>query len=955
MPSALETLVKILKLEQDTGYQDKAVIGGLRSFSTHWTADAHAQARKPEHHLLIDELAERLNAYGDLSSPGERHESIKYMLGRIMGRIPVPGAAAAAPAAKPEAPPPPTAPPAPRADQPRQPDRQQWQQQQQSQQRQPPIPRPPVVEQAIEQAGDQAGLRAPVAEAPLPVQAAPEPQPSPVEPPQPPAAPLDRLPGDQGQQQGQQTVAPEAPPIAYDRGQVEQAGRQGPQPEAAGTTAAPRPPEPTRSAAPARRRRGLRDPQRDGEVLRALKAPVSTVSGIGSKIAEKLAHIGVRSIDDLLYCFPRRYDDYTRMVPLNKLEPGQTVTVIGTVRSSTIIKGRRGQEVLNVTVDDGSDTLTISFFGQPYLRNKLERGVQVVFSGKTDLFRGRITMNNPEWEMMEREALHTRAIVPVYPLTRGLSAHNMRRFTRSIVEQWTSQLPDYMPESVLERTDMPDLGWAIQQIHFPASWDSLQQGRHRLVFDELLLLQLGVMRNRRDWQSVPGDPMPVGDDWVEAFAAALPYALTGAQTRSIQAIREDMARAVPMNRLLQGDVGSGKTVVAVLAMTIAVMNGHQAAIMAPTGILAEQHYRGISRLIQSTPGGENIHVRLLTSATPAQERADILWGLGEGSVHLIVGTHALLEEEVSFNRLGLVVVDEQHRFGVAQRGRLRGKGINPHVLIMTATPIPRTLALTMYADLDLTVLDEMPPGRTPIDTRVLLPKERERAYSFIDAQINKGRQAFVVYPLVEASENEAMAEVRSAVEEFERLQQEVFPTRRLGLLHGRLPPAEKDGVMLAFSRGELDVLVSTSVVEVGIDVPNASVMLIEGANRFGLAQLHQFRGRVGRGEHPSYCLLVPDSGEMDNARLQAMESTTDGFKLAEIDWEMRGAGELLGTRQSGGPARLGEYMDVRTVEQAQFEARTLYEEDPDLRLPEHEALRERLRASFGERTDADVS
>ncbi len=938
MPSALETLVKILKLEQDTGYQNKAVIGGLRSFSTHWTADAHAQARKPEHHLLVDELAERLNAYGDLSTPAERHESIKHMLGRIMGRIPAPGAAAA-PAVKPESPPAPTMPPALPADESRLPEQQQ------------PIPRPPVVEQAR----DQAGIRAPVAEAPLPVQTAREPEPPLVETLPPPAAPLDVLPGDRGDQTVVPEAAPEALPIVHHDGQVELASSEAAQAEVAEAPIVHRPPEPSRSAAPARRRRGLRDPQRDGEVLRALKAPVSTVSGIGPKIAEKLEHIGVRTIGDLLYCFPRRYDDYTRMVPLNKLEPGQTVTVIGTVRSSTIIKGKRGQEVLNVTVDDGSGTLTISFFGQPYLRNKLERGVQVVFSGKTDLFRGRIAMNNPEWEMMEREALHTRAIVPVYPLTRGLSAHNMRRFTRSIVEQWTSQLPDYMPESVLERTDMPDLGWAIQQIHFPGSWETLQQARHRLVFDELLLLQLGVMRNRRDWQSVPGDPMSVGDDWVEAFAAALPYALTGAQTRTIQAIREDMARAVPMNRLLQGDVGSGKTVVAVLAMTIAVRSGHQAAIMAPTGILAEQHYRAISRLIQNTPGGEDIQIRLLTSATPAQERADILWGLGEGSVHMIVGTHALLEEEVNFRRLGLVVVDEQHRFGVAQRGRLRGKGVNPHVLVMTATPIPRTLALTMYADLDLTVLDEMPPGRTPIDTRLLLPKERERAYSFIDAQVTKGRQVFIVYPLVEASENEAMAEVRSAVEEFERLQQEVFPTRRLGLLHGRLPPAEKDAVMLAFSRGELDVLVSTSVVEVGIDVPNASVMLIEGANRFGLAQLHQFRGRVGRGEHPSYCLLVPDSGEMDNARLQAMESTTDGFKLAEIDWEMRGAGELLGTRQSGGSARLGEYMDVRTVEHAQYEARTLYEEDPDLRLPEHEALRERLRASFGERTDADVS
>ncbi len=390
-------------------------------------------------------------------------------------------------------------------------------------------------------------------------------------------------------------------------------------------------------------------------------------------------------------------------------------------------------------------------------------------------------------------------------------------------------------------------------------------------------------------------------------------------------------------------------------MAMAVASGFQAAIMAPTSILAEQHYQSISRLIGNLPGGETISIKLLTGATPAAERSEILWGLGEGSIHMVIGTHALLEDPVNFWRLGLAIIDEQHRFGVQQRGRLRGKGRNPHVLIMTATPIPRTLALTLYADLDLTVLDEMPPGRTPIDTRTIFPKERERAYGFIQSQIEKGRQAFVVYPLVEASENEGMAEVRSAVEEFQRLQGEVFHNYKLGLLHGRLSPAEKDAVMAAFSAGETQILVCTSVVEVGIDVPNASVMLIEGANRFGLAQLHQFRGRVGRGEHQSYCLLVPDSGDPENERLKVMESTSDGFKLAEADWELRGAGELLGTRQSGGAARLGEYMDPRLVEAAQTEARTIYEEDPDLTQPEHAALRERLIQHFGERLDADVS
>ncbi|HVO43910.1 MAG TPA: ATP-dependent DNA helicase RecG [Aggregatilineales bacterium] len=805
MPSALETLVKILKLEQDTSYQNKAVIGGLKSFADHWVIDAHAQAKKPEHHALIDELATLLDQYVTLETPIERSDAVRYMLGRIMGRVP------------------PEAALAPRQD----------------------------------------------------------------------------------------------------------------------------------KARPRRRRE--RDPQRERDVREALRASVEILDGVGPKMAEKLTALGIATIEDLLYCFPRRYDDYTRLLPLNKLEPGLTVTVIGTVRSTVLLKGKRNVDVFNVTIDDGAGTLTATFFGQPYLRTKLEKGAQVVFSGKTDLFAGHVVMNNPEWELLEREALHTRSIVPVYPLTKGLSAHMIRKFTRTAVDRYTSSLPDYMPDSVLDRTDLASLGWAISQIHYPASPEALKDARRRLVFDELILLQLGVLRQRRDWQRDPGQTLPVSDEWLQAFMAALPYTLTGAQHRAIEAIRDDIARAVPMNRLLQGDVGSGKTIVAAVAMAIAAANGCQAAIMSPTSILAEQHYRGISAVLKSSPIGDWVNVKLLTGATPAQERNEILWGLGEGSVHIVIGTHALLEEPVNFQRLGLVVIDEQHRFGVEQRGKLRGKGANPHLLVMTATPIPRTLALTMYADLDLTVLDEMPPGRMPIDTRVLLAKERERAYSFIRSQIAKGRQAFIVYPLVEASENEDMVEVRSAVEDYERLGQDEFPDLTVGLLHGRLSPVEKDAVMSAFSRGEIQVLVSTSVVEVGIDVPNASVILVEGANRFGLAQLHQFRGRVGRGEHPSFCLLISDSGETSNERLQAMEATTDGFKLAEIDWNLRGAGDLLGTRQSGGAARLTDLMDVKTVEAAQFEARTLVEEDPDLALPEHAALRERIRHIYGDVSNADVS
>jgi ATP-dependent DNA helicase RecG len=954
MPSALETLVKILKLEQDTGFQDKAVIGGLRSFAERWAVDAHAQAKKPEHHALVDELVGVLDSYGDST---ERSEAIRYMIGRIMGRIPPP--AGVAPRAieqptfgSPAAPtqsaqpfqttsspqPAPTRPP--RRDDPEEIRRRREANQQQRTQQVNQESRQPEAQSTDQPEGETQRPR---------YQDRPQERRE-----QKPEFKQgerrdDRQRNDRNDRQERKPRQPqpisralpdnlnESDPFGFDPNEaLDSAGQD--EPEEAPTS---------RTVRPTRRKRGESNVDRDLNTLRALRGSVASINGIGPKMAEKLEQLGVNTIEELLYLFPRRYDDYTQMLQLCRLQPNQTVTVVGTVRNNIVIKGKRGVDILNVTIDDGTGVLTASFFGQPYLRSKLERGTQVVFSGKTDLFRGQITMSNPEWELLEREALHTRAIVPIYPLTKGLSAHNVRRFTRSALEQWGGQIPDYVPESVLERMDLPDLSWAIQTMHYPASHDAIEHARRRLTFDELILLQLGVLGNRREWQSVPAESITVTDEWLREAATSLPFPLTGAQARAIQAVREDMARTIPMNRLLQGDVGAGKTAVAAISMAVAVNGGFQAAIMAPTSILAEQHYRGISRLLQNIPGGSEVNIKLLTGSTSAQERSETLWGLGEGTVHIIVGTHALLEDTVNFNRLGFVVIDEQHRFGVEQRGKLRSKGQNPHVLVMTATPIPRTLALTMYADLDLTILDEMPPGRTPIDTKVLYGNERERAYSFIESQLNKGRQAFVVYPLVEASENEALSDLRSAVEEAERLQKEVFPKRRVGLLHGRMTPSEKDEVMAAFSAGETDILVSTSVVEVGIDVPNASVMMIEGANRFGLAQLHQFRGRVGRGQHQSYCLLIAEDGGDTNERLKAMEATSDGFKLAEIDWKLRGAGELLGTRQSGGATKLGEYMDSKLVSEAQIEAKTLYEEDPYLSQPEHTLLRVILNERYG--------
>lgn len=891
MPSALETLVKILKLEQETGYKNTAVIGGLHSFAEHWSSEAHHQAKRPEHHQLVDELVYCLDEYEKLDNVETRHESVKYMLGRIMGRVAQRADLPAFTYIPPAEPEPPVKPPAPKSEPARRPERKEERRK----------------------------------EPPAPPKAAPE--------------PLDEDnetefedEADERQEETDLEPADDYKPKAPSH-----------RPAAIRPVALP-PRRPSRSALSF---------EEASKRLNELQAPVITLHKVGAKMSEKLDRLGIRTLDEMLFTFPRRYDDYTRMRPLNRLQPGEVVTVMAEVRTVAKKIGRGGRPYLLVVLDDGTSLLQVAFFGQLWLQRQFKNSSQIVLSGKVDLFRGKLMMTNPEWEMLERENLHTNRIVPVYPLTKGLSARTMRRLMHQVVDHWKDRIPDYMPESVLERTELPDLGWAIEQAHFPESFEWLEHARKRLSFDELFVFQMQMLAHRRDWQSAPGQPLTVSDEWIEQFLGTLPYTLTGAQQRALSDLRADIARDVPMNRLLQGDVGSGKTVVAAIALAIAVQNGKQAALMAPTSILAEQHARSVGQILRRSPGGDALQVRLLTGNTSDAERQEIYAGLAEGRVHVVIGTHALIQEGVAFHDLGLAIVDEQHRFGVGQRGALRSKGTHPHLLVMTATPIPRTLALTLYADLDLSIIDEMPPGRTPIDTRVLQPVERERAYSFVQSQIDKGRQAFIVYPLVETSEK--LEDVGAAVDEYERLQKQVFPRQNVGLLHGRMRPAEKDEIMLKFAAGEIDILVSTSVVEVGIDVPNASVIMIENADRFGLAQLHQFRGRVGRGEHPSFCLLVAGSPTPEaEQRLKAMEETTDGFKLAEIDWEMRGSGNLLGAQQSGmSRFRLAELMNPRLVELAQREARTVYAEDPQLAQPEHQLLAQRVQIPLIQ--PADVS
>ena len=681
-----------------------------------------------------------------------------------------------------------------------------------------------------------------------------------------------------------------------------------------------------------------------------LDAPVTVMVGISRGYAEKFVKLGVKTIRDLLYLFPRRYDDYRNLKSINRLEYGEEATIIASVWDAGLRKTRGGAPIFTVTLSDGSGMLQCTWFNQPYLADKIKPKMQIVVSGKVDEYLGRLTFQSPEWELLERELLHTARLVPIYPLTEGLSGRWVRRLMKRVVDYWAPRIQEYLPESVRASAGLLDLSAALAQAHFPDDWSDLERARQRLAFDELFLIQIGVLRQRQAWRSQPGRACKFDPTTVHRFIGSLPYPLTQAQKRALDQIMADLQAGVPMNRLLQGDVGSGKTVVAAAAMVATVAAGAQAALMAPTEILAEQHYKTLSKLLGNLANPPV--VQLLTGSTPDKDQ--VYARLASGEVNIVVGTHALIQRGVEFRDLAFLVIDEQHRFGVEQRAALRQKGegtLRAHVLVMTATPIPRTLALTLYGDLDVSVIDEMPPGRQKIETRWLLPTERERAYSFIHAQVEKGHQAFIICPLVQESEK---VEAKAAMEEYERLQKEVFPHLKLGLLHGRMKSDEKDAVMAAFARGELHALVSTSVVEVGIDVPNATVMLIEGANRFGLSQLHQFRGRVGRGEHASYCLLLADSTNVaSDERLKAIESTDDGFALAEKDLELRGPGEFFGTRQAGLPdLRVAKLADMRLLELAREQAQRLFGADPTLSAPEHRLLAQKVNRFWASTSDA---
>jgi len=681
-----------------------------------------------------------------------------------------------------------------------------------------------------------------------------------------------------------------------------------------------------------------------------LDAPATTLPGISTAYASRLKRLGIETVGDLLHHFPHRYDDYSTLKPINRLEYGEETTIVGTIWETHTRQTRGGGSIVSSIIADASGTIEAVWFNQPYLTKQLRAGRRIVLSGKVDEYLGRLILQSPAWEPLERELIHTGRLVPIYPLTQGISSRWLRRLIKRVVDHWAPRLEDPLPEAVRERAELMDLPTALRQIHFPDDQEAAERARHRLAFDEFLFIQLRMLQQRKQWQGQQGVPIPRNQALLDAFLQSLSFQLTEAQQRSLDQILIDLTQPRPMSRLLQGDVGSGKTVVAAAAMLMAAAAGRQAALMVPTEILAEQHYRGISELLANAADwgmARPISVMLLTGSLQRVERGKVYTALASGEADIVVGTHALIQQHVTFKSLGLVVVDEQHRFGVIQRNALRQKGIAPHLLVMSATPIPRSLALTIYGDLETSVIDELPPGRQPIQTRWLLPRERERAYAFLRHQIEQGRQAFILYPLIEESDK---VEARAAVEEYERLQQHVFPDLRLELLHGRMKGKEKDAVMTRFRQEEIDILVSTSVIEVGIDVPNAAVMLVEGADRFGLAQLHQFRGRVGRGAHQSYCLLLSDAASPDDPktkntweRLKAIEETQDGFLLAEKDLELRGPGDFFGVRQSGLPTlRLASLSNVRVLEQARAEAQAIFQEDPALSKSEHRLLAEQV-------------
>jgi ATP-dependent DNA helicase RecG len=675
---------------------------------------------------------------------------------------------------------------------------------------------------------------------------------------------------------------------------------------------------------------------------------VQYVKGIGPVRAEALGQIGVETVEDLLYYIPRRYLDRSTILPIAKVRAGSTVTVIGRVEASGRARTKKPQ--FHAILKDKSGFIRLAWFsGLNWVKNVFEENDLVVASGQITFYRG-LQMVHPEFEIISRgtdedvsgdELIHTGRVIPLYPSTAELKkirldSRGFRRVLKPFLDAAPSLLKETLPQEVIKDVGLPSLSDAIKEVHFPADLKSAETARARLALDELFYLELMLALRKQKIHREKGITFQKPADLVRGLLKILSFELTGAQKKVLREISKDMMSENNMHRLLQGDVGSGKTVVALIGMLMAVESGYQAALMAPTEILAEQHYITIHQMLESL----GVRVGLLTKSVVKAERDEVLEGIRSGEAQVVIGTHALIQEKVEFSRLGLVVIDEQHRFGVMQRAKLKQKGPSPDVLVMTATPIPRSLAMTAYGDLDVSVIDALPPGRKPIKTSYWIESSKSKMYGFLERELKAGHQAYIVYPLVEESEK---ADLKAATESYEFLKEEIFPHRKLALLHGRIKSKEREKVMQAFRRGDYDILVATTVIEVGVDVHNATVMIIEHAERFGLSQLHQLRGRIGRGADQSWCLLVgnPPLSQEAEKRLKTMTSTNDGFKISEMDLKLRGPGEFFGTRQHGLPEL--EIADIVTDAKLLYRARDwafrIIGEDPKLTKAENQCIR----------------
>jgi ATP-dependent DNA helicase RecG len=682
-----------------------------------------------------------------------------------------------------------------------------------------------------------------------------------------------------------------------------------------------------------------------------LLTPIQYIKGVGPKLAKLFEKKGILTIEDAIYFLPRCYEDRRNLRPISELKTGRQETGFGEVlHSGVVFYQNRRKRVFEVAVGDGTGVIRLKWFrgNERYLRDRFRKGRKLIFSGEVRWFNFQREVHHPDVEIVdgdiEKDYLNFKRIVPIYSETEGLHQKTLRRLIRNILDGYADELWSPLPSEIVRRQALIDLSEAFRRVHFPPDGESMETLNHhrsdshrRIIFEEFFFLELGLALKRRGLALETGISFKTEGSLPQKLLGQLPFQLTPSQERVLTEIREDMQKPHPMNRLIQGDVGCGKTIVALLACLHSIENGYQAAIMAPTEVLAEQHYLNLHRWVE--PLG--IQVVLLTSSTKSSEKDDFYRRIHQGDVRLVIGTHAVIQESVQFHRLGLVIIDEQHKFGVFQRALLKKKGENPDVIVMTATPIPRTLAMTLYGDLDISLISEMPPGRMPVETKVFPESARGRVYWIVKEEVRKGRQAFIVYPLVEESEK---LDLKDATQMAEHLQKEVFPEFQMGLLHGRMKSEEKETIMMEFKEGRIQILVATTVIEVGIDIPNATVMVVEHAERFGLSQLHQLRGRIGRGHYPSKCLLLAQyqSSEEARIRLRAMERTADGFQIAEEDLALRGPGEFFGVRQSGMPDfRVAHLVrDAQILVEARREAFQLVQEDPELTHPSHSGLKE---------------